>query len=122
MPLTLPPHAITHAPATEEALATLHTLLGPHTIHLLPLYQLTDGLETTLRNGTLHLQLFPIGGFSNSHRQHHLIIGTDTHSADLLIDTAQDPATVDLWCGFGGGMIQRLCPLPGFLAWLLPSP
>ena len=122
MPLTLPPQAITHAPATEEALASLRALLGPHATHLLPLYQLTDGFESTFRSGTFPLQLSPIAGFSNSHREHHLIIGSDTQSADLIIDTSNDPAMVELWCGFGGGKIATLCPLPDFLAWMLESP
>jgi len=97
-------------------------LLGPHAAHLLPLYQLTDGFESVIRGGEFHLQLFPIAGFSHSHRKHQLIIGFDTESADVIIDTSHDPAMVELWCGFGGGKIATLCPLPHFLTWLLESP
>lgn len=118
----LPPRASTIPPATEDALASLHHLLGPHAAHLLPLYQLTDGFESVIRRGELHLQLFPIADFTPSHREHQLIIGSDSEAADVIINTGTTPALVELWCGFGGGHIDTLCPLPDFLAWMLEIP
>jgi hypothetical protein len=120
--LILPPRASLSTPATEEALASLHALLGPHAIHLLPLYRLTDGFESVIRSGELHLQLWSIADFTQSYREHQIIIGSDSETGDVIINTATDPAIVELWCAYGGGKIKTLSPLPDFLTWMLEIP
>jgi len=121
MTFELPRKASIAAPATDEAQASLVALLGPNADYLLPLYRITDGIESVIRGGEIHLQLWPIGEFA-SHREHQLIIGSDSEAADVVIATSAEPAMVELWCAFGGGKIETLCPLPEFLRWMQEVP
>ena len=121
MTFVLPRKASIAAPATDEAQASLVALLGPNAGHLLPLYRITDGFECVIRGGKIHLQLWPIAEFTGR-REHQVIIGSDSEAGNVVVDTSSEPAIVELWCAFGGGKIETLCPLPGFLAWIMDVP
>lgn len=121
MNISLPEGASTSGPASREALEFLRSVLRSNAEYLLPLYRITDGFETVVRGGELHLLFWPIEEFS-SIGDTLVVIGTDTGGADVVVNMASDPAAVELWCGYGGGKIKSLCTLPGLIDWLLERP
>ncbi len=67
MSFIIPSGASAGSPATNNEMEWLKVAIGENAEHLLPLYRVTNGMESVIRNGELHLHLWPIG-ISNSSR------------------------------------------------------
>ncbi len=86
----------------------------------MPLYRITNGYAGVVRGGELYLQLWPIEDFA-WRGESLLAIGSDGANATVIVNTGEGTDRVEFWCAFGGGRIATLCPLRGFLDWMLEA-
>jgi hypothetical protein len=116
------PDASYSRPASAGDLAALAGLSMGVSAAMSPLYKFSDGFEMVIRGGEFHLQLSAIRDFESSGE--FLVIGTDTHGADLVVDLSTAGHPVSWHCSFSRPIRSDRCEplLPsvdGLLYWMI---
>lgn len=121
--MSLPERASVRSPASPAELEWLHAALGEQAGFLESIYRISNGFESVIRGGELHLQLWQIRDFE-FHSDDVLIIGSDSEAADVALDVSESPVVVFLQNAFGPDpkeRLENLCLLSEFAEWICAS-